>query len=404
MFAIKVFDGKRLGTQIVTISLHEPRLPRLDRHAGAPSHRGRSPSPCSMPSIPGSTSDGGTQGETQASEVSALSLLLLQTRAGLTFKGLGTSDMLRSLGPEERRVALAERISIRVEAYARDHDLTFAYTDSVVAALVGHDLALIPLLYNEQDLQIKIAETFEVLRYDSDLDAMLGLAKDDAAKTPSSSDTGGEGDPSTMQRLLQGLEAIDPVDAKALLPILMGQLGDLEPSKGDSVDRALNSSAFLAYRYGIAKKELMRRRAAEEKKDEARVVRVEITSEESAGGSEGEIDNAETPRPSLKRPSHFDPLPIVSSDSALLPDTLDGFASWPAVEIMRRLTGPDHEIVDTKYDLTRPARQMAKTVALWIVGLRDHDADVQDRQVAWYIAKMMSVSCLVLSGMGHQGA
>lgn len=153
-----------------------------------------------------------------------------------------------------------------------------------------------------------------------------------------SAETEGDANPvesDQMQKLHAGIHAIDPTNADKLLPILIGQLQD------GQLERALQSRSFLAFRYGLAKKELHRREAGsvaacgppQENQTgmdkagdglEVAVSCLEVASSQSSSDQDVDMstvtedEDAETPRP-FNSQSQADPLPTEISDSATLP-------------------------------------------------------------------------------------
>ena len=206
------------------------------------------------------------------------------------------------------------------------------------------------------------------------------------------------GESEKMRKLHAGIHAIDPTNADKLLPILIGQLQD------GQLERALQSRSFLAFRYGLAKKELQRREAgnvatcgpAQENQTgndkagdglEVAVSCLEVTSSQSSSNQDVDMstvteeDDAETPRP-LNSQSQADPLPIEISD----------FAALPAAAIIKRLAAPDSDGTVQKYGLVRPTKEYALQLAKWILGLQDKGEKEKRDAIAWQIGKRLTVS------------
>jgi hypothetical protein len=306
-----------------------------------------------------------------------------------------------------------------VEAYAHRYNIDLAYTAPTIAALAGHDLTLIPLLYNDDELEAKIAETFEVLLQDRDLAGSLGVdtGARDLARSPTPRDDvvlaapiamdDDAADSDQMDKLYKGIQAIDPVDTDQILPILVGQLEEGE------ITRALRSRSFLAFRYGLAKKELLRRQAELEGMGglahgtdlvngtgvaaEPGLSLTHATSPTKATADDSAPGSA-TPPVSLAATAPIShELSDCLAETMELPSDMSDFAALPASTMIKRLAAPDSDVVVQKYGLARPSRETALQLAKWILGLRGKSEKQQGDEIAWQVGMRITVSFRLLN-------
>lgn len=179
--------------------------------------------------------------------------------------------------------------------------------------------------------------------------------------------------PELRAKLLEEILKIDPDDADEVLAIMWPLLHPVERQ------RAATSRGFLAARYGLAKRELTRRRRT------AKVPEKEVLHQYSPSPS---------PLPTTS--------PIVGSDTITLESpfelipleniTLDYLASLPAVHIMGHLSSSDGTLILQKLGMKRPTSEEAGQLARWILAVREKPTSQAYAEISSMVAKHLQVS------------
>ena len=119
------------------------------------------------------------------------------------------------------------------------------FIDPTINALVGYDLALIPLLHDPEQLDAKITETIGVLQDDPELGVNLEISQ--PVRNPYMIQPTKRDD----AKLRAEVDRIDPMDLNEVMKILLAVSPDV-------LQRCLDNKSYLASRYNIAKKEVIR--------------------------------------------------------------------------------------------------------------------------------------------------
>ncbi|KAK4688223.1 hypothetical protein P7C73_g1892, partial [Tremellales sp. Uapishka_1] len=239
--AILVMNGARVGSQTISVTLHEPRKLRPEKIAereaqGLPRRSSRQ----SLSPIRGDSFERGSR------FYSAGNVSLVNTNALTTFQHPpATTDELRLLSPPRRREALTNRVSPRVQSFAHSQSIPEGYVEPTVKALVAHDLALIPLLHDTSQLDAKIVETLAVLQEDPDLNINMGIVSPISRPFRSVS-TNFNSKANHRQRFQKSVEEIDPVKSGGVSDLLK-KLPPLE------IQESLNIQAVSLNHYAGAK-------------------------------------------------------------------------------------------------------------------------------------------------------
>ncbi|KAL7423910.1 hypothetical protein Q5752_001495 [Cryptotrichosporon argae] len=339
--AIRHMHGKTVGNQQIAVTLHEPRKVRPEKiaerqAAGTAVNYGRR----------------ATSGR----------LTPPRTDRQKSFKPnkAGTDD-IRSLSPDSRKAELVRRVRGRVQAYARSHGVPEGYVEPTVKALGDHDLALIPLLHDGAQLEAKIAETFNVLQSDPDLDINMGLRRPGARPSPE------ELTSTLTARLRHEVERIDPLNVDTVLAIMEKhfQPGDLA--------RCVEIKAALLDAYNRAKNELVQQLQLNETTNDEDSD-AEGESELASSADEGESDDsieADTTAPALSNLSLVD------------------LAKLPAPQARAYLESPSAD------DLARLCLERPSQAALeWVVRSNDKSALERKSEMVAQLTGMLESSSL----------
>lgn len=247
--AISQLHGEKMGTQTISVTLHEPRKLRpeklMERELNAePTSYGRR---VTTPRGPASPFRDGKRGKREDVDVN------------------GARDTIRTLSPASRRVALGHRISSFVRRYMIQHGIPDEYLEPAVKALVRQDLALIPLLHDFSALEAKMAETLSVLQDDPENAINLCVNLPARAEMVIGNEASPKMDITDKQTSLRTeVKRMSPDEIDDVVPVMLRMM---EPR---DIDRCLENDSFLARRYNTAKKELNRRQESFDTDDTGR--------------------------------------------------------------------------------------------------------------------------------------
>nr|XP_019042715.1 hypothetical protein I302_08421 [Kwoniella bestiolae CBS 10118]OCF21645.1 hypothetical protein I302_08421 [Kwoniella bestiolae CBS 10118] len=290
--AIARLHDQKLGRSTISVTLHEPRKLRPEKIAervahGLPVAYGRQSSSLPRRSMSPVRTDRVGRGRQPCVE---------EPRAP------GTTDEIRSLSPTSRKLALAKRIASRVRDHARTNSISSTLVEPTIKALAKQDLALVPLLHDKPQLDIRIAECFAAIQSDP-LESLVSSR----TRTPKV-----EVERPTDQDLIKLREEvgkIDPLNVDAIVPIMLEMLS---PSEWGTIW----THSRVAKKYGLAKQIL-------DKKEEER----------TAGGIKEER------RLETRSASTLD-APPMEEEGGLVPLedlTIPSLCSLPAQQIMLNL-------------------------------------------------------------------
>ncbi|EIW69665.1 hypothetical protein TREMEDRAFT_30506, partial [Tremella mesenterica DSM 1558] len=308
--AIAQFNGTTVGRQQIQVTLHEPRKLRPEKIAerkalGLPASFGRA----SGQRARSSTSPQRTDAKWRSRNYSSIS-------------PFATTDDIRLLSPQSRKVELEKRVDPRVRTFAQLNAVPEGFIQPAVSALVQSDLELISLLHDPHQLQIRIAETIGTLQGDPDLDSVSSLPL-----SSRESDT-----------LHAEVARIDPMEVDQVMTILLSTVTIEE------LRHCLSSKSYLAATYNVAKKELIRRQ--------------EVTAPTVPAPTP--VNQSPSPPRSSLEPNQ-DPPTILDIPSATLP----ALAALSARDIVANLTYEGSDILLFKLNLGRPAAQEVSGLAAW---------------------------------------
>jgi hypothetical protein len=209
-----------------------------------------------------------------------------------------------------------------------------AYIEPTVKALVKHDLSLIPLLHDREQLDAKIAETLGVLHEDPELNMNLGIGqpgRNPSVLMPSSDE---------VARLRTEIERIDPMDVDEIMGILLTNLSL------DAVHHSLTNRRFLAIKYSAAKKEVIRQQ-------EEQCLTMRSTPTDAS-------DRVQPPQSS-------DPPPRPPPDAEALHDNLElrALAALSNRDILTKLSGLDGDALCGRLGIARPMFQDVSANKRW---------------------------------------
>lgn len=179
-------------------------------------------------------------------------------------------------------------------------------------------------------------------------------------------------------RLVIEVGKIDPPNAESIVGILWDLF------KPNERIRALDSRGFLAAKYGVAKRELERRRGASSPEQTA-------CPSEIQGGTDGDEGDNEDDKEGAT--DGGDPAGAVN----LIPIqemTVDALASRPASDIMAHLSSPAGTEILQKLRMRRPTSSEATDLARWILVTFDRPPAQRTAHIAAMIAEHLGVSLL----------
>lgn len=303
-------------------------------------------------------------------------------RSRLTFlEALGTTDEIRLLSPDARKVSLRRRVAARVRTYAKTRSIPDGYVEPTIKALVALDLSLVPLLHDPEQLEAKITETLSVLQGDPELDINLGVQSSQASLVK---DMGAiSEDPEELRsRLHEEIARIDPMEVDEVLTIMLPMLSHAE------ISQCLLNKNFLAAKYNVAKKQLIKQQtAAREEVALSGSPPLEATSSPISSDI-----SSETASP----PPQSDPVkpPVIDDFIRVSPDTVDlpFLASLSIRDIMANLSSEDGEAILSKVECSRPTATEAASLARWTKGVMEKTGVERKAEIAGMLAKKMDVS------------
>nr|XP_018263874.1 uncharacterized protein I303_03749 [Kwoniella dejecticola CBS 10117]OBR86032.1 hypothetical protein I303_03749 [Kwoniella dejecticola CBS 10117] len=227
--AIAAMHGQKLGRAIISVTLHEPRKLRPEKIAervahGLPTAFGRQPYGMPRRSMSPVRTDKPGRGRQYEWE---------EARDPVT------TDEMRSLSPSSRKRALAKKISSRVSSHARSNSLAPEKVGRAMQLLTSQDLALIPLLHDKPQLDIRIAEAFASLEETTTSDP--GQAAGQSDKTRPTDDD--------LCRLRGEINKIDPINVQDIMPMILDML---KPENWEEIWIGQR----IAKLYGLAKRKL----------------------------------------------------------------------------------------------------------------------------------------------------
>ncbi len=225
---------------------------------------------------------------------------------------------------------------------------------------------MIPLLHDHDQLDAKIAETLGVLQDDPDLNMDLGIVQ--PGRYPSLS----RPTPEVEARLRAEIKRIDPLEADAIMRILLANLSI------DEVQHSLANKNFLNSKYTSAKKEIIRR---QENQHAAQL------ASDIFGPSVGdEVVQPDPPRePAFRSPPPLEPIPIEAVD-------LDSLARLPTRDIVTHLSGPIGDAILFKLEIARPDSREEAAIARWTQRVMTKPQSAKKSEIATQIIKKLDVS------------
>ncbi|OCF54150.1 hypothetical protein L486_08346 [Kwoniella mangroviensis CBS 10435] len=242
--AIAQLHNQKLGRSTISVTLHEPRKLRPEKIAeraahGLPVTFGRQSSSLPRRSMSPVRTDRVGRGRQPYIEEPKVS----ET----------TTDEIRSLSPTSRKMVLAKRIASRVRDHARNKSLSFDLVEPTIKALAKQDLALIPLLHDKSQLDLRIAECFSSIQFEfSEQQPNVELER------PTNED---------LIRLRDEIGKIDPLNVNEIMPIMLEMLS---PSEWEMIW----DQSRVAKKYGLAK-QMLDKKKKEEDEQLQKTVKVE---------------------------------------------------------------------------------------------------------------------------------
>ena len=223
--------------------------------------------------------------------------------------------------------------------------------DPAVKALVEHDLALIPLLHDREQLDSKIAETLSVLQDDAELNYNLVHL------------SGMPLGPALVEhaRLRAEVERIDPMEVDELMPIF---LEFLSPA---ALQHCVENRSFLASRYNVAKKELIRR--------QEELHTVDATRTTTKATTEATSNNVNR----------------ISTDDI----NIDKLASLPVRQMISNVSDEEGEVVLIKLGVNGPDSEAMSTMRTWSGKMMTKPIRERRKEIAKQLVKKLEVSVLI---------
>jgi hypothetical protein len=286
----------------------------------------------------------------------------------------GTTDDIRLLSPDSRKASLNHRVSVRVRTYCKIHTIPDGYVEPAIKALVAHDLALIPLLHDRDQLDAKIQETLAVLQGDPELDINLGVQPTLAPSSPTKLHLKSIHSPEELEsKLREEIERIDPMEVEEVMGILFAtmQVADIR--------HAVQNKGYLAAKYNIAKKELIRRQS------EVRVT-VVPTSEPSSIASRSGAELTESHEAVV--------IKLAEDCTRFTAETVDlpSLVEMPVKDIMANLGGEEGDAILLKLGMSRPTATEAAALAKWTKGVMEKSGVERKAEIAGMMSKKLDVS------------
>ena len=418
--AIKHMNGKKVGNSVIFVTLHQRRKARpagTAPHTPTPSGVRRSSSPLRVTTLRRSSTgsrrashqgegapDQGPGKELQeaAAKVVEETVIDVKEVRGGRVPSLHNSRQPTPTAPEARPSADTMALSMHILAesyFVKTAPASYSeqVKDAFVEALVAQSDTVVPLIQATESLMGRLAEIFEAVKADMGVkEGSAGSAAPVApapvpTPTPSAAPAVEPQDvppavstashvsaviqPSTapfaipttdhIRAIRAEVENIDPVDVDGVMPLLLAGLSPEEAWK------CLTSRAFLAQKYNVAKKALIRSRQGEEVSATALPP---AQSVEPAGGSHSQ-------------PSPVPPLPF---DLATI--TLPVLAQASSRDILNYLLHPDAEQLLARTSLGRPDQRLANGIVEWTRGVMRKQGVERKLEMANMLMKVMAVS------------
>lgn len=274
------------------------------------------------------------------------------------------ADDIRSFSPDSRQTALRKRLVVRVGQFSRKGGIPEGFIDPTVKALVGYDIALLPLLSDPTQLDAKIAETIGVLQGDPELNMNLGILQPGLYSTVNSLDR------DDVARLRAEVERVDPIHLDLVMDLILAKL------TADELDYCFISKGFLMSRYNIAKKEVIQWEDIQK----------------SAAASRDQKDNgdlkAETLLQSEDAPSRLFPPTGASSDDI---DSIRTLACLPIQDIIAHLTGPNGDAMLHHLGIARPSNKEIISATIWSQAVVAKPLSMRKTEIAERVMKRLKV-------------
>jgi hypothetical protein len=268
-----------------------------------------------------------------------------------------------------------------VRTYAKTRSIPDGYVEPTIKALVALDLSLVPLLHDPDQLQAKITETLSVLQGDPELDINLGVQS--SQPSPVKDVDAISEDPEELRgRLHEEIARIDPMEVDEVLVIMLPMLSHAE------ISHCLLNKNFLAAKYNVAKKELIKQQATASKD-------VALSSspplEATSSPISSDISSETASPPPL---SHSVKPPVIDDFIRVSPETvnLPFLASLGIRDIMANISGEDGEAILSKVECSRPTATEAASLARWTKGVMEKTGVERKAEIAGMLAKKMDVS------------
>nr|ODN81175.1 hypothetical protein L203_05681 [Cryptococcus depauperatus CBS 7841] len=235
--AIKAMNGAEFGSQILSVTLHEPRKLRPEKIAERAQSNPMSPTYRKTPS-----NRLGCRSSDSIKQYKSLSHL----RSDDTILISEPADDISLLSPASRKLALSKKLIARVKHYVKKNSMSDDLVEPVVNALLPSDIALLPFLHNRWDMDKCIEETLAAIREDSETDQTHVIP----IQRPTEED---------LSNLRTQIDKIDPINCKEVMNVL---LEILDP---EDWENELSTKVGVAIKYGTAKKILSKRQDEAEK-------------------------------------------------------------------------------------------------------------------------------------------
>ncbi|KAK8869837.1 hypothetical protein IAR55_000405 [Kwoniella newhampshirensis] len=371
--AIQVMNGTTVGSQQISVTLHEPRKLRPEKIAekavhGLPTTLGRHD-----PSAP----------RRSMSPIRTFKTGRSRRPQGVERKSASTTEDLRLLSPNSHKSALKKRIRGEVRTYLKIQAAPEQFTERIVNALLHHDLELIPMLYNREQLEARMAEALGVVSNQAD-DAVAdsadlvsvspNLHKGHIANSLSSSQA--RPTSADVATLREEIEKIDPVNVEEVTSILKDTVKAAEWAE------RLGSKSNVALQYGVAMRILQSRRAE-----------ADTNTAREAKPEEFDRDQDEHD-PKLKTYSPDTDLNDSTKGSLPLEDiTLPSLAVLSAKQIMKHIVEQGPNLLDHS-GIVEPTPAERSNLSEWKMRLTNKTAVERKGEIAVLLGRKISVEIL----------
>ncbi|ORY33788.1 hypothetical protein BCR39DRAFT_557015 [Naematelia encephala] len=349
--AIRIMNNAKVGTRLITVSLHEPRMVRPDKIAervakGEATFLGRKPVSSRRSSSPTRTDRRGR--------------LPIRPTGPMP---PGTTDDIRLLSPKSRTTALMRRVKPRVEHYAKHKGISKQYLGPTVDALVSLDLGLIPLLHDANKLDNRIAEIVDELRDDPESIVNVEIR---SGSRPENSHALTEIE---LAELRVEVERIDPLEVNAVIQAMLKKLTVAE------LRHCLDNKSKLAIQYGVAKRSLITAHDVGELPNQGM---------DPSPADSGEIGESQLSTPPLKV---FLPVDIDNL-------TISKFVSLSINDMALHLSGHEAGKILDQLAIKRPTAQAFVQANAWTAKVMAKGIVERKAEMAALLAKMLDVSTL----------